>query len=390
MITHFHHRHWVLFVRLAVVALVFAALGTALTPIRLTAYQSTALVSAPLLKRNFLALADQLSNAQAFDIYALHAKNMWLSEPTLQADPLDERLAALRSLIVKAPANWLEPVYDLSRHQLRDLAIDPKKETSPSVIGYRITTTARTPDEARKQTALLADYIADFELRKSLVANFDQAAARHKLLVNTTADHRNAKLQGVQRLENHLKQGNDSGHMVVAGSSLESQQFINFSPMEERYRGLPASFQRAAFEMAIVDGKERMQRDAHQLKQSEVVLSNIKRHSNLIHTPLGEPIATMQPSTDPRAQWPDSTDEFAHRTASHYARNYNDIRSKYIDQPRFIIGPTLPVNPLIAPANITLFFTLIGLAAALAHQFRKRIAQFVRTPFRKVVPNAGR
>ena len=74
----------------------------------------------------------------------------------------------------------------------------------------------------------------------------------------------------------------------------------------------------------------------------------------------------------------EDSDKLIHLT---YFNDYSELRSKYLELPRFISAPDYSNQPIINPFKVTFGFSVLGLLLALIYQFRNKILELVHLTF---------
>lgn len=358
--------------------LVFSLIGSALSYTTLISYKSSALIALPFTVPEFKAMSERVEGVQSFNTYALHAKEGKID----QSSSMDARLNHLRGSFIAGRTKWLEPVLRISKLDAKEFIGEASKQTGdPSIVGYRISTKAGNPEEAQKQTSLLADYVIDSNLRELLLSDFDKAVVNNRLLAKSTAAEQATQTYDVSMLEKRLEQLKRISVTYPTLNRADARQVISLEKGGERYMPLPS--QMAAVETQILDIGESGARSTRRLLQSQAEGNMLDAQGKIIHASYSgrELIAALISDSETRLS--KAVQEYDKLTFLTYVNGYASIKARYLDLPRFIIEPELPSKPTISPLKTSLLFALLGLLGGVVYQFRKKILTIFRSALKE-------
>ena len=350
---------------------IFSLIGAALAYTTLLSYKSTAFSAFSVTLPEFKVMSERIQSVQSFDTYASHVEQ-GKNEKSVRA-----RLDRLRSTVIGGESKWLEPVLRISKLDAKELVGEASRAGEGSaMIGYRISTKAHSPEEAQKQTALLADYVIDSNLRELILARFDQAVIKHKMLANATAAEQALQTYNVSMLEKRLEQLKRISEAYPTLNKPEARQVISIEKGGDRYMPLPS--QMAAVETEILDIKESIARSTRKLLQSRAEGEMLLAQGKIIQaSSSGRELITAL-IADTEARLPKAVEDYDKLTFLAYSNDYADVKARHLDLPRFIVAPEYSEKPLVSPLKVILVFAVLGLLLALAHKFRHQLWAVMR------------
>lgn len=74
-----------------------------------------------------------------------------------------------------------------------------------------------------------------------------------------------------------------------------------------------------------------------------------------------------------------SVQEYDKQLFLDYLSQYTNIKVKYLESPRFVVAPELPVKPSISPLKIIFSFAVLGLLVSLIYQYRAQLWLLLRS-----------
>ncbi|WP_142819366.1 hypothetical protein [Rhodoferax sediminis] len=360
------NRFW----KISVVVVAFTALGAVLAYTALLSYKSTASIAFPLTLQESKVMSEVIGSPQNFDRYALSVEHDRKDGGT--SDALVVRMDALRGTVVAGPSNWFEPVLRFSKADLKEFAGDALKLGEGSaLIGYRITTKASTPDEAQKKTALLAAYVIDANLRELLIAKIKKTMADREAFIDSTAAEQGAQKYNVSMLEERLGQLKRISVKYPSVNKLEARQVISLGDGGERYMPLPS--QMAAVETKVLDIKEKIARSTRGLMQSRAEGEMLEAQRKMTQASLSGRDLMVALLADVQTRLSKSVEGYDKQLFLDYLSQYTSIKVKYLETPRFVVAPEIPVKPFISPLKIIFSFAVLGLLVSLIYQFRAQL-----------------
>ena len=133
--------------------LVFALSGAWMGYSVFLSYKSSASVEMGMSLSEFKLMAQRLGSAKVFDDFAEHAQ-ITSDNKDLQ---LAWRLNALRARVTNAQSKWFEPLARVSKQDAKDFGELTKVDKAADLVGYNLTATAGSAEEAQRQIRLQSD-----------------------------------------------------------------------------------------------------------------------------------------------------------------------------------------------------------------------------------------
>ena len=355
----------------------FAVIGGVISSTLLLSFKSTASVELALTLPEFKVIAQRLSSASTFETYAAHAKDVAAKASSRNVDELTQRLDSLQEWVT-SPAKqskWIEPIYRLSKLDLKEVGDTTK--VNADLIGYTVSKSAKNAAEAQAQTALLADYVADSNVRELLLARHESSVAKQKAAANEAAAQKATNLYNVSMLEKRLEQLRRISKAYPQVNESTSRQVISLEKGGERYMPLPS--QMAAVETEMMDIAEGIARTERSLLQSKTEGDMLQAHETLVRASLSgrQLLVALLADIEPRIA--NATEEHDKLLFLGYFNSLNEIKVKYLDLPRFIVAPQLPEKPTRSPWLMTIMMGLLGLLIGLGIEFRSQLKTVFKT-----------
>jgi hypothetical protein len=351
--------------------LVFALIGAWMGYAVFLSYKSSAAVEMGMSLSEFKLMAQRLGSANVFDDFAEHAQKT-SGNKDLQ---LLQRLNTLRGRVTNAQSKWFEPLARVSKQDAKDFGELAKVDKAADLVGYSLTATAGSAEEAQRQIRLQSDYVMDANLKEILMARHETALARQRSVAASTAAINTNQAYNIAMLEKRLTQLKRIALAYPTVNRSELRQVISLDKSGERYMPLPS--QMAAIETEMMDIRESISRSERGLLQSQSEGEMLAAHGKLVaEAKSGKDLLTAL-SADIAARIDQAREEHQKALLLGLANEIAGIKARYVDLPRFIVAPELPLSPTKSPKLITLLFALLGLFTGLAYQFRSQLKLFV-------------
>jgi hypothetical protein len=351
--------------------LVFALGGAWMGYSVFLSYKSSASVEMGMSLSEFKLMAQRLGSANVFDDFAEHAQKT-SDNKDLQ---LAWRLNTLRARVTNAQSKWFEPLARVSKQDAKDFGELTKVDKATDLVGYSLTATAGSAEEAQRQIRLQSDYVMDANLKEILMAKHETALARQRAVAASTAAMNTNQAYNISMLEKRLTQLKRISLAYPTVNRSEARQVISLDKSGERYMPLPS--QMAAVETEMMDIREAISRSERVLLQAQSEGDMLAAHGKLVaQAKSGKDLLTAL-SADIATRIELAREEHQKALLLDHANELAVIKARYVDLPRFIVAPELPLSPTKSPKLITLLFALLGLFAGLAYQFRSQLKLFV-------------
>jgi hypothetical protein len=336
-------------------------------------YKSSAAVQMDMSLSNFKLMAQRLGSVKVFNDFAEHVEKT-SGNKDLQ---LEERLNALRDRVTStnSKSRWLEPLAIVSKQDAKDFGELTKVDKAASLVGYSLMATAGSAEEAQSQIRLQSDYVLDASLKEILLARHESALVRQKAAAVSTAASNTNHLHNIQILEKRLEQLRRISLAYPTVNRSEARQVISLDKSGERYMPLPS--QMAAVETEIMSIREAISNSERGLLQSQSEGEMLSAQGKLVvAAKSGKDLLTAL-SADIAARIDLAREEHQKALFLGHANEIAGLKARYIDLPRFITEPELPMSPTRSPKLITFLFALLGLIVGLAYQFRVQLKLFI-------------
>jgi hypothetical protein len=351
--------------------LVFALSGAWMGYSVFLSYKSSASVEMGMSLSEFKLMAQRLGSAKVFDDFAEHAQ-ITSDNKDLQ---LAWRLNALRARVTNAQSKWFEPLARVSKQDAKDFGELTKVDKAADLVGYNLTATAGSAEEAQRQIRLQSDYVLDASLKETLLARHESALVRQRAAAVSTEGAKTNQIYNISMLEKRLTQLKRIALAYPTVNRSEARQVISLDKSGERYMPLPS--QMAAVETEMMDIREAISRSERGLLQAQSEGEMLAAHDKLVaQAKSGKDLLTAL-SADIATRIELAREEHQKALFLGHANELAGIKARYVDLPRFIVAPELPLSPTKSPKLITLLFALLGLFAGLAYQFRSQLKLFV-------------
>ena len=334
-------------------------------------YKSSAAVEMGMSLSEFKLMAQRLGSTKVFDDFAEHAQKTSDSQD-LQ---LAERLNTLRSRVTSAQSKWFEPLARVSKQDAKDFGELTKVDKAADLVGYNLTATAGSAEEAQRQIRLQSDYVMDASLKENLLARHESALVRQRAAAVSTEGAKTNQVYNIAMLEKRLTQLKRIALAYPTVNRSEARQVISLDKSGERYMPLPS--QMAAVETEMMDIREAISRSERGLLQSQSEGEMLAAHGKLVAAAKSGKDLLTALSADIATRIELAREEHQKALYLGHANELAGIKARYVDLPRFIVAPELPLSPTKSPKLITLLFALLGLFAGLAYQFRSQLKLFV-------------
>ena len=335
-----------------------------------------------------------------FSEYNAHKAALWDGE-TLRGylkenKKLDDKngrylLGALNERFVQA---HLQPVQPLSKDDLRYIADAKSTVEAAGILGFSISFSDRSPQDAQARVELMGDYAKDTmlseDLRDTIYTKAGEAKAKKQLIDNQIIQKRVALEQSMRRLEAARAIAN----RYPEASKMESRQLLSTGNDKDSTRYLSPMAQLVGTETEMADLKSQLallERDAEQNALRREFYGRIEQRSKQVETGkalLAEFVKTVQSVFKDKSLADDQTREV-----------YNQImlvaeqmQNKHITEARFVSGPTLPENRSGPAPFVLALLSLMGgtmLAITIALLFDKARARDERVSADDAAPVAN-
>ena len=350
--------------------LVFALVGAWMGYSVFLSYKSSASVEMGMSLSEFKLMAQRLGSANVFDDFAEHAQKT--SNKDLQ---LAQRLKTLRERVLDPQSKWFQPLARVSKQDAKDFGELTKVDKAADLVGYSLTATAGSAEEAQRQIRLQSDYVMDANLKEILIARHETALARQRAVAASTAAINTNQAYNIAMLEKRLTQLKRIALAYPTVNRSEARQVISLDKSGERYMPLPS--QMAAVETEMMDIREAISRSERGLLQAQSEGDMLAVHGKLVaQAKSGKDLLTAL-SADIATRIDQAREEHQKALFLGHAKELAEIKARFVDLPRFIVAPELPLSPTKSPRLIIFLFALLGLFAGLAYQFRSQLKLFV-------------
>ena len=351
--------------------LVFALIGAWMGYSVFLSYKSSAAVEMGMSLSECKLMAQRLGSAKVFNDFAEHTQKA-SDNQDLQ---LAQRLNTLRGRVTSAQSKWFEPLARVSKQDAKDFGELTKVDKAADLVGYSLTATAASAEEAQSQIHLQSDYVLDASLKETLLARHASALVRQRAAAVSTEGAKTNQVYNIAMLEKRLTQLKRIALAYPTVNRSEARQVISLDKSGERYMPLPS--QMAAVETEMMDIREAISRSERGLLQSQSEGEMLAAHGKLVEeAKSGKDLLTAL-SADIATRIDLAREEHQKALYLGHANEIAGIKARYVDLPRFIVAPELPLSPTKSPKHITLMFALLGLFAGLAYQFRSQLKLFV-------------
>lgn len=351
--------------------LVFALFGAWMGYSVFLSYKSSAAVQMDMSLSDFKLMAQRLGSVKVFNDFAEHVEKS-SGNKDLQ---LEQRLNALRGRVTSTNSKWLEPLAIVSKQDAKDFGELTKVDKAAALVGYSLSATAGSAEEAQSQIRLQSDYVLDASLKEILLARHESALVRQKAVAVSTAASNTNQLYNIHILEKRLEQLRRISLAYPTVNRSEARQVISLDKSGERYMPLPS--QMAAVETEIMSIRETISNSERGLLQSQSEGEMLSAQGKLVvAAKSGKDLLTAL-SADIAARIDLAREEHQKALFLGHANEIANLKARYIDLPRFITAPELPMSPTRSPKQITFLFALLGLFLGLAYQFRVQLKLFI-------------
>ena len=351
--------------------LIFGLIGAWLGYSVLLSYKSSGAVEMGMSLSEFKLMSQRLGSAKVFDDFAEHTQKT-SDNKDLQ---LAQRLNTLRGRVTSAQSKWFEPLARVSKQDAKDFGELTKVDKAADLVGYSLTATATSAEEAQSHVHLQSDYVLDASLKETLLARHASALVRQRAAAASTEGAKTNQVYNIAMLEKRLTQLKRIALVYPTVNRSEARQVISLDKSGERYMPLPS--QMAAVETEMMDIREAISRSERGLLQSQSEGEMLAAHGKLVaQAKSGKDLLTAL-SADIATRIELAREEHQKALFLGHANELAGIKARYVDLPRFIVALELPLSPTKSPKLITLLFALLGLFAGLAYQFRSQLKLFV-------------
>lgn len=303
-----------------------------------------------------------------FSEYNAHKAALWdgetlhsfLEENKKLDDPNGRYLlAALNERFVQA---HLQAVQPLSKDDLRYIADAKGVLEAPGILGFSISFSDRSPQNAQARVELLGDYVKDTmlseDLRDTIYTKAGESKVKKQLIDNQIIQKRLALAQAAQRLD--AARGIASRYPEA--SKMEARQLLSTGNDKDSSRYLSPMAQLVGTETEIADLKSQLallERDAEQNALRNNFYERVAQRSREVET--GKALLT-EFVTIGRSVFKDRNleDDKTREVYNQIMLIAEQMQTKHVTETRFVSGPTLPENRS-GPGPLTLvLFSLIG------------------------------
>lgn len=271
----------------------------------------------------------------------------------------DETIKALRRRFVspEAVADVLEPVYALTRQDAKKL-VGQTDSASNNIIGLRITFSADTPELAQRTVNLLARYAMDsiaYVVYAGAVPN-DCAAIKTRLVrydafILTKNEQMGELRRRVESLKDIARRYPDSANAA--------RQVITVTGESARY--LPPVTLLATTEVEESEAKEAIYKANIEKSKAALLLEYCERLREVIaSTNSGEAVMRdLEKTKDEVFKGKNLNEDVVKEVHQGITIANRNAISVYLDNSRFIAGPTLPTRSNMRPL-VALVASLVG------------------------------
>lgn len=351
--------------------LLFGLAGAWLGYSVILSYKSSATVEMNMSLSEFKLMAQRLGSAKVFDDFAEHAQKT-SDNKDLQ---MVQRLNTLRSRMINAQSKWFEPLARVSKQDAKDFGELTKVDKAADLVGYNLTATASSAEEAQSQIRLQSDYVLDASLKETLLARHESALVRQKAAAVSIEGAKTNQVYNISMLEKRLTQLKRIALAYPTVNRSEARQVISLDKSGERYMPLPS--QMAAVETEMMDIREAISRSQRSLLQSESEGEMLAAHGKLVAAAKSgkELLTALQADIATRTDL--AREEHQKALFLGHANEMAVIKARYVELPRFIVAPELPLKPKTSPLLVALLCALLGLLIGLGYQFRHQLKVFI-------------
>lgn len=287
-----------------------------------------------------------------FSEYNAHKAALWdgetlrsfLEENKKLDDPNGRYLlAALNERFVQA---HLQAVQPLSKDDLRYIADAKGVLEAPGILGFSISFSDRSPQNAQARVELLGDYVKDTmlseDLRDTIYTKAGESKVKKQLIDNQIIQKRLALAQAAQRLD--AARGIASRYPEA--SKMEARQLLSTGNDKDSSRYLSPMAQLVGTETEIADLKSQLallERDAEQNALRNNFYERVAQRSREVET--GKALLT-EFVTIGRSVFKDRNleDDKTREVYNQIMLIAEQMQTKHVTETRFVSGPTLPEN----------------------------------------------
>lgn len=328
-------------------------------------FKSIAVLAFDLETTEYRKFVESINNKSSFEKFSNS-----LSTKTSNLDNITD----LRDILLRQQ-KWIEPLPKLSKQDTKDFGSTIKESGEDTLLGLRFTILHRDPQQAQQLTQLATDYAMDAALH-SMINEAIRSAYSAKSLLQERAQVLKVKSEyEISSLQSRLKELRKIAQRYPESTKVDTRQLLSVENGGERY--MPIPIQMAALETQVIDMQELIIDSDRDLKKYPVEVALLKQQIEVLDQSVSgkEAIKTLISITQQKLKA--ATEEWAREA---YLENLNilaDLRLKYVDQPIFLVQPSLPELPeQPRPLVFILLFALVAAAGTAAWLYRALIVRF--------------
>lgn len=349
------------FVLITVIA--FTVVGAALSYGMLVSYKSRAIVSFGGSISDFRILQEQVNTIHVFDRYVRDDKALAVVG------------AEIRSLIVKAD-NWINPVYRLNKNDAKELFGAAQSARVSDLIGYQIGFASTDPEAARSKVEFLVNYVFNASLKLQIDNYIADTLGAKRLLLNTALLERDIEAYNLALLDNRLNDLKRLSISYPASNGASDRQILSIEKNGARY--MPLYMQMIAAETERFDINEKLARTQRQVEGLPMEEAMLVEHGKIALKTNGGKALAEALIKDIQARMPNAKKGYETVALLGYQNKYSSMITEAFSQSRFVVSPTLPVQPDKSPLKSTVMFAVLGGFLALLWQFKGFIRTLIR------------
>jgi hypothetical protein len=262
----------------------------------------------------------------------------------------------------------IEPVYSFTRSDAKQL-VDEPIEGSSNVIGLRITIDSHSPVLAQEMVTLLGEYVVDsiVYLTYSLAARAYWSDLKTRMI-----RYENIVLESTERLAEHRRKAQDLKSIVgrypqTANGSSGHTIWVT----DDTARYLPPLTQLATAEVQESETRELIRKAKREQAKSALLLEYYGRLRSLTgETKSGEKILrSLETLKDEVFAGKNLEDDVVKQVYNSISIENENAVNVYLQNSRFIAGPTLPTRSTARPVAMLALGLFAGLVASVVLAF---------------------
>ena len=345
-----------------VTVLAFTVIGAALAYGLLISYKSRSIVAFNGSITDFRILQEQVNTMHVFDRYVRDDKTLSIGG------------AAVRNHVVKAD-HWIGPVLRLNKSDAKELVGATQSARQSDLIGYQISSSSTEAESARDKVEFLVNYVYDASLKLQLDNYIADTLGTKRLLLNSALLERDTEAYNLSLLDNRFNDLKRLSLSYPASATASDRQILSIEKNGERYMPLP--MQMIAAERERFDINEKLARTQRQVEGLPMEEAMLVEHGKIARKTNGGKALAEALIKDVQARMPNAKKGYETVALLGYENKYLTMIAGAFSPSRFIVSPTLAVQPVKSPLMVTVLFALLGVVLALLWQFQGLIRALI-------------